>query len=430
MKTLLLCGGTGKRMAPLTEDKFLFNFLGKTLLEHQFEMLVKAGLNDVILVCNPQNQQKVTEILKHTPVKASVVIQETPKGIADALECAFSLFDDELLIINPNDLFELRALTSLIETRCRSAAKGFMVGHVVREYFPGGYLVTDEKGNLSHIVEKPGRGNEPSNLVNLLVHWHTEPAVLMDYIHHVRTDRDDVYEQAIDAMCKDNHEIRVVPYTGDWHAVKYPWNLFDFVHLFLNRSDSFISPTAQISERAVIKGKVIIEDGVRIMGNAVVNGPVYLGRGTVVGNYALVGDYSHIGANCVIGFASEIKGSYVENGCRFYMNRIGDSIIGDRCNFGAGTHTVNQRSDGQTVRVGIGNDLIDSGKAKLGAIIGSDCQFGPDVRILPGIKIATGSRIRPAASVTEDIIPKTSPPDTAFNADKLPAQPVPVLQTV
>jgi UDP-N-acetylglucosamine diphosphorylase / glucose-1-phosphate thymidylyltransferase / UDP-N-acetylgalactosamine diphosphorylase / glucosamine-1-phosphate N-acetyltransferase / galactosamine-1-phosphate N-acetyltransferase len=405
MKTLLLCGGTGKRMAPLTEDKFLFNFLGKTLLEHQFDLLVKAGLDDVILVCNPQNQQKVKEILMRIPVKAAIVIQETPKGIADALECASHLFNGELLIINPNDLFEVSALTALIETRCCSAAKSIMLGHVVREYFPGGYLVADEKGNLSHIVEKPGKGNEPSNLVNLLVHLHTQPAVLMDYIHHVRTDRDDVYEQAIDAMCKDNHEIRVVPYSGQWHAVKYPWNLFDFVHLFLDRADSFISPSAQISDRAVIRGKVIIEEGVRIMGNAVVDGPVYLGRGTLVGNSAQVGEYSHIGANCVIGFTSEIKGSYVENDCRFYMNRISNSIVGDRCSFGAGTHTVNQRADGQTVRVRVGNDLVDSGKAKLGAIIGSDCHFGQDVRMVPGIKISAGATVAPSACLSGDVLP-------------------------
>jgi bifunctional UDP-N-acetylglucosamine pyrophosphorylase/glucosamine-1-phosphate N-acetyltransferase len=408
MKTLLLCGGAGKRMAPLIEDKFLFNFLGKTLLEHQLDLLVKAGLKDFILVCNPQNQHKVKEILMRVPVKATVVVQETPKGIADALEHAAHLFDDELLIINPNDLFELPALTALIETRCCSAAKSYMVGHVVSEYFPGGYLVADEKRNLSHIVEKPGKGNEPSNLVNLLVHLHTEPAVLMDYLHHVRSDRDDVYEQAVDAMCKDNNEIRVVPYSGAWHAIKYPWNLLDFVHLFLDKADLYISPTAQISERAVIHGKVIVEDDVRIMGNAVINGPVYLGRGTVVGYNTQVGEYTHIGSNCVIGFASEIKGSYVENECRFYMNRIGDSIVGDHCKFGAGTHTANSPLDGQTVRVRIGSDLVDSGKGKLGAIIGSDCQFGPDVRILPGIKIGAGAIVAPSACVAEDILPSTA----------------------
>ena len=181
MKTLLLCGGTGKRMAPFDEDKFLFKFLGKTLLEYQFDLLLKAGLNDIILVCNPQNQEKVNEIVKHIPdIKTAIVTQEAPKGIADALESASHLFKGELLIINPNDLFELKALTTLIDTRCGSAAESFVLGHVVNEYFPGGYLVIDEKGFLSHIIEKPGKGYESSNMVNLLVHLHTRPNVLME----------------------------------------------------------------------------------------------------------------------------------------------------------------------------------------------------------------------------------------------------------
>ncbi len=425
MKTLLLCGGTGKRMAPLIEEKFLFKFLGKTLLEHQFDLLAQAGLNNIILVCNPQNQEKVKEVLQHIPgVQTNVVIQQAPKGIANALESACHLFDDELLIINPNDVFELTALTALINARFNSNATSCLLGHVVSEYFPGGYLVTDEKRHLTHIVEKPGKGNEPSNLVNLLVHLHTDPDKLMYYIHQVCSDRDDVYEKAIDIMCKDHKEILVVPYTGDWHAIKYPWNITDFVHFFLDRSGPFISPLAQISERAIIEGKVIIEDNVRILENAIVKGPVYLGQGTVVGNNALIRSYSHIGANCVIGFATEIKGSYIEDACRFHLNYIGDSVVGRHCNFGAGTTIANSRFDGKTVRVRVGNDTVDSGTKKLGAIIGANCQFGVNVSIMPGIKIGADSIIKPTTCLTEDVLPPTAIP--VVNGS---LQPLPVFQT-
>ena len=430
MKTLLLCGGTGKRMAPFNEDKFLFKFLGKTLLEYQFDLLLKEGLNDVILVCNPQNQGKVKEIIDHIPeIKASIVVQKTPKGIADALENASHLFNGELLIVNPNDLFDLNALTSLIDTRCCSAAKSYILGHVVNEYFPGGYLVTNEEGLLSQIMEKPGKGHEPSNLVNLLVHLHTQPNVLMDYISRVSSDRDDIYEKAVDAMCKDNMEIKVVPYSGAWHAIKYPWNIMDFVHNFLDRAETYISPSARISERAIIEGKVIIGDNVRIMENAVVKGPVYLGPGTVVGNNTLVRSYSHVGANCVIGFATEIKDSYIEDGCSFHMNYIGDSIIGDHCDFGAGTITANRRFDQKTVTVRVAGDIVDSGAVKLGAIIGPDCRFGVNVSIMPGIKIGAGSVIGPASCLTEDIGLKTPALTAEIGVAKLPPVKAPVLQT-
>ena len=52
MKTVLLCGGVGKRMFPMTEDKLLLKFLGKTLLDHQIEKLREVGLNDIVIVAN------------------------------------------------------------------------------------------------------------------------------------------------------------------------------------------------------------------------------------------------------------------------------------------------------------------------------------------------------------------------------------------
>ncbi len=250
----------------------------------------------------------------------------------------------------------------------------------------------------------------------------------MDYIHHVSSDRDDIYEKAVDAMCKDNREIMVVPYTGAWHAVKYPWNIMDFVRYFLDRNDSYISPSARISDHAVIEGKVIIEDNVRIMENAVVKGPVYLGRGTIIGNNTLVRSYSHIGANCAVGFGTEITESYIEDDCHFHMNYIGDSIIGDRCDFGAGTITANQRFDRKPVHVRVGGDVIDSGAAKLGAFIGPDCRFGINVSIMPGIKIGAGSTIGPASCLTQDI--NLKPPILPGNveANGLSGMATPVLQ--
>ena len=63
MKTLFLCGGAGKRMFPLVEDKFLFNFLGRPLLEHQIQRVMDAGLNQLIMVANPQNSKEVQQVL-------------------------------------------------------------------------------------------------------------------------------------------------------------------------------------------------------------------------------------------------------------------------------------------------------------------------------------------------------------------------------
>jgi len=404
MKVLFLCGGNGKRMAPITDDKFLLKFLGKTLLEHQMQIAVEMGLTNVIIVCNLQNRERVIAIAEKFPAASvEIAVQEKPLGIANALESAAHLLNQELIIVNPNDIFDGTAYAALLKSQKQGKVGSHILGYRVTSYFPGGYLVTDEKGDLTGIVEKPGAGNEPSDMVNLLVHSHSDPRVLLSYISRVETERDDVYERALDAMCKDGKSIHVVPYSGAWCAIKYPWNILDSVRYLLDHTEGYISPTAQISSRAVIDGKVIIGDNARVMENAVIRGPVYIGPRTIIGNSTLVRAYSHIGADCVVGFATEIKGSYIGDGCWFHMNYVGDSVVGDHCNFGAGTITANWRFDEKTISVRVNDNSINTGMDKFGAIIGDNCRTGINVSIMPGIKIGPNSIIGPSVYLTRDV---------------------------
>lgn len=408
MKVLFLCGGNGRRMFPLTEDKFLMRFMGKTLLEYQMQLAFGAGLTNVILVCNPKNLERVKAIAETFPsASIEIAVQEKPLGIGNALESAAQLLDQELVIVNPNDVFDITAYTALLESHRQGRVGSRIIGYRVNKYFPGGYLVTNERGDLAGIIEKPGPGNEPSDMVNLLVHWHSDPRVLLSYISRVETEKDDVYEHALDAMCKDGKRIHVVPYSGAWHAIKYPWNILDGMQHFLDCTEAYVSPTAQISNRAVIEGKVFIADNARVMENAIIRGPVYIGPRTIIGNNTLVRAYSHIGADCVIGFATEIKSSYVGDGNSFHMNYLGDSVVGDHCNFGAGTITANWRFDEKEISVRIGDSLVKTGRDKFGAIVGDNCRTGINVSIMPGVKIGPDSIIGPSVCLTKDVEPGT-----------------------
>ena len=404
MKVLFLCGGIGRRMFPLTEDKFLLQFMGKTLLEHQIQIAMQAGLTNFILVGNPQNSQRIEAIARKFPsATIEIAVQKQPLGIANALESAAHLLDQELVIVNPNDIFDDTAYSALLNSKQQEKAVAHIIGYRVNNYFPGGYLVTNEKGDLTSIIEKPGVGNEPSDMVNVLVHSHSDSKALLSYISRVETDKDDVYERALDAMCKEKKPIHVVPYSGAWYAIKYPWNILDGVRYFLDRAESYISPTAQISSRAVIEGKVVIGDNARVLENAVIRGPVYIGPRTIIGNNTLIRAYSHIGADCVVGFATEIKGSYIDDRNWFHMNYIGDSVIGEHCNFGAGTIIANWRFDEKPILVQVNDKQVNTGKDKFGAIIGENCRTGINVSIMPGIKIGPNSIIGPSVSLTDDV---------------------------
>ncbi len=406
MKTVFLCGGIGKRMFPVTEDKFLLDFLGKTLLEHQIDMAKDAGLTDFIMVGNPQNIGDIERILTNIPdIKAEFTLQKEPLGIANALENARQFLDGEIIVVNPNDVFETSAYTKLLEAHQTNSATSYLLGYEVNEYFPGGYLVVGGDGKLKHIVEKPEPGKEPSNLVNILVHLHTNPRSLLSYAAGVQTNNDDIYECAIDNMVKGTGSAKVISYTGLWDTIKYPWHIFTMVRRFLDHSQEYISPSAEISDRATIGGKVVISDNVRVLENAVIRGPAYIGPNSVIGNSSLVREYSHIGADCVVGYSTEVKGSYIGNGCWFHMSYIGDSIIGNGCSFGAGTVLSNLRFDEKSIWVKIDGKPLDTGLSKFGAIIGSNCKTGVNANVMPGVRIGSNSIVGSHVCLTEDLGP-------------------------
>ncbi len=407
MKAIFLCGGIGKRMFPITEDKFLINFLGKTLLQHQMEAAKQAGINQFLIIGNPANVRQIEQITKTVSgAKIELALQKQPLGIADALEGAASFMDGAILIVNPNDIFAASVYTSLIKETKRKSAASYMLGYQTKGYFPGGYLVINSQNELKHIVEKPKPGQEPSNLVNILVHLHTDPGKLLEYIKKVKTNKDDVYECALDNMVKDGNKIKVISYADFWAPIKYPWHVFDAVKYLLDISKPRISTSAHISGKATIEGKVFISDNVRVMENAVIRGPAYIGPDSIIGNNVLVRDYSHIGADCVIGYSTEVKCSYIDDGCWIHSSYIGDSIIGKGCSLGAGTVLANFRFDEQNVSVTSGNESIDTGRDKFGAIIGDNSKTGINASVMPGIKIGPNSIVGSHACLTKDLGPE------------------------
>jgi NDP-sugar pyrophosphorylase family protein len=404
VKAVFLCGGRGKRMFPITEDKFLLDFLEKPLLEHQINAACEAGLSHFVIIGNPDNIQRIEQIIKRIPdIEVDLSIQEKSLGIADALKSAESFLQGQLLVINPNDVFSSSAYTKIIGEAERTTASSYILGYQVQKYFPGGYLQINSQNELLHIVEKPNPGDEPSNLVNILIHCHTNSEELLRYIETVQTTRDDVYECALDNMVKGGHKIKVIPYDDFWAPIKYPWHIFKVMEYFLDNVQTYIASSAGISEKATIEGKVVLSDNVKVLENAVIRGPVYVGPNSIIGNNALVRDYSHIGSNSVIGYSTEVKHSYIGDNCWFHSNYIGDSIVDDNCSLGAGTVLANFRLDEGNIQIEVGNTLVDTGYDKLGAIIGRGCRIGVNASLMPGIRAGPDSFVGPQVCLRQDL---------------------------
>lgn len=406
MKAVFLCAGVGRRMFPFTEDKFLFPFLGRSLLEHQVERAKAAGLRDFLFISRPDNQERVRATASAIPgIRADFAVQERPLGMGDALLSASArLGTDSILVVSPNDVVEADAYRQVIS---RGTEAGCLLGYRVREYFPGGYLVVDGEEYLKQIVEKPGPGSEPSDLVNLVLHFHPHPDKLLRALREEAASpgKDDVYERALQHLIAVGERMRVVPYSGFWGPIKYPWHLLAVMEHFLKGVKGRIAPGVQLSPRAVVEGEVVLETEVRVLENAVIRGPAYIGAGALIGNNVLVREGCHIGAGCVVGFSTEVKHAYIGDGCWFHTNYVGDSVVGEGCTFGAGTVTANFRFDRKRVLLEVDGERVDTGRDHLGAMLGDRCSLGVHVTLLPGVRVGKGATVGPHLLVSRDLKP-------------------------
>ena len=104
-----------------------------------------------------------------------------------------------------------------------------------------------------------------------------------------------------------------------------------------------------------------------------------------------------------MGYGTEVKHSYIGDDCWFHSSYIGDSIIGDGCSFGAGTILANLRFDERNIVSRIGEERVDTGLDKLGAIIGSNCRTGVNVSIMPGVRVGPNSIISSHTCLTQEL---------------------------
>lgn len=404
MKALLLAAGRSRRVKPV-EDKNFLRFCGKFLIEHQLQALSRAGFKEVIVVGGAHNLERLRAVCG----EATVVEQkDLEAGMAGAVLAARDhLGNDPVAIISGNDVVDESAYAALFAA-LDSNADSVLLAKEVSEYFPGGYLRVDAENRVLDIVEKPGAGNEPSNLVNIVLHGHRNPAALFSTLDQAHSDRDDRYEAALNGLIKSGAVVRAVPYNGFWSAIKFPWHVLAVARYFLEKmpTAAAIDPSAVVEEGARLVGNVSLAANVRVMAGATLVGPAYIGRDSVVATNALVRE-STVGEKCVVGYSTEVARSILGDDVWTHSNYLGDSVIGDDVTFGAGTVTGNLRLDAASVPVGVGEEKVDSGMAKLGLLTGDHIRVGINVSFMPGIKIGSHSVVGAGVTVNADIPEKS-----------------------
>lgn len=163
------------------------------------------------------------------------------------------------------------------------------------------------------------------------------------------------------------------------------------------RTGQWLEGASVIMAGAVLLGsKIKIGKGVLIEAGALIKSPAIIGDRTEVRQGAYMRGYCLIGAGCVVGHATEVKHSiFLDDAKAGHFAYLGDSIIGNQVNLGAGTKIANLRFTGGEVPVKTPDGTIDTGLRKLGAILGDHVQTGCNSVTNPGALLGKKSIILP-----------------------------------
>lgn len=405
---LILAGGDGDRFWPL-ENKVLFNFLGDPLIIHLIRQL-KEYAEKIHIVSHSSNASTIKRLIDNYGLvnNVDVTIQKSDiPGQAGAIETMKNFISGEVLILNANDKIDFSILKNITQLPFKNN-QIILFGKKVNEYFPGGYFKFNNANQLEEVIEKPKKEAVPSNVIKLVLDYFSDFKILTNIISTVKTLNDDIYEQAINKILKENNVNKdYFVYDGEFISLKYPWHVLTMMKSYLRELNKrYISKSAKISKKSKIIGDVFISDNVVIGDYVKILGPVFIGENSIIGDYSLVRE-SHIGEDCLIGSYSEIARSYIANKVFLHRNYVGDSVLDNEVMMGAQAVTANLRFDGETIKSNIYENKVDTNFYKLGAIIGRESKIGVNTTIFPGVKIGKKTWVGPGESVRYDLEDKT-----------------------
>ena len=194
---------------------------------------------------------------------------------------------------------------------------------------------------------------------------------------------------------------------NEWRDVVYPWQLLDTNEEILKKIDKKIQGT--IEKNTTLHGKVTIGKNTTIMNGSYIEGPVVIGNNCKIGPNCYIRPYTSIGDGCHIGNACEIKNSIIMSNSNVpHQNYVGDSIIGEKCNLGAGSKVGNLRLDKKNITAILNGDKINTKRKKLGVIMGDNVQTGINSLMNIGCMIGNNCYIGPGALVKGEITPNSS----------------------
>ena len=413
MKSVILAAGKGIRLMPITSSrpKPMIPIAGKPLLEYTILGLKEAGIDEILLIVGYKEdiiRNYFGNGIDKFQIKIEYKTQEEYLGTAHAFGYAKDFIKDEpFLMIYGDLLVDPIIFKETLRKFNENKIEGLISLVEVKNPQDYGIISLNSDGFVEKIVEKPSADLNIGNLANAGIYIF-DPLIFKAIEKTKKSVRNE-YEFT------DSMEILINQLNGKiighvikdhfWSDIGLPWQLFEANIFLLDRIERKI--LGNVEENVHIFGNVHIGRNTNVKSGSYIQGPCFIGENTLIGPNAYIRPHTSVGDNCHIGI-SEVKNSIIFSNSNVpHFNYVGDSIICEKVNLGAGSKTSNLRFDNKSVWVKIKGERIDSGRKKLGAIIGPNVQTGINASIMCGKKIGENSVIGAQTLVTEDVPPNT-----------------------
>jgi len=327
MKGLILSGGKGTRLRPLTYTgaKQLVPVANKPVLFYVIEDLVEAGITDIGIVVGDTGDH-IREAVgdgSHFGAKVAYIQQEAPLGIAHGIKISRDFIGDERFVLFLGDNFIRDGIVPFVDTFKDDSLNSQILLYKVPNPEALGVAVLDGNGNVVRLVEKPKEFVSDLAVIGIYMFDRN----VWEAVNAIKPSKRGELEitDTIQYLVDKGLSVKATQLSGWWIDTGKMSDILEANRLVLDTFETRIQ--GEVDAKSEVYNKVVIEKGARIV-NSIIRGPAIIGACTEIVN-AYVGPFTSIDHHCLIQ-DSEIEHSVVLDHSRIVdvEQRIEDSLIG------------------------------------------------------------------------------------------------------
>lgn len=327
MKGLILSGGKGTRLRPLTYTgaKQLVPVANKPVLFYVIEDLVEAGVTDLGIVVGDTGDQ-IREAVgdgSRFGARVTYIQQEAPLGIAHGIKISRDFLGDDRFVLFLGDNFIRDGIVPFVEAFQDDSLNAQILLYKVPNPEALGVAVLDEQGHVVRLVEKPKEFISDLAVIGIYMFDHH----VWEAVNAIKPSKRGELEitDTIQYLVDKGLNVRASRVTGWWIDTGKMSDILEANRLVLDTFETRI--LGEVDAGSEVYNKVVVERGARIV-NSIIRGPAIIGEDTQIVN-SYIGPFTSIYHHCLIQDA-EIEHSVVLENCRIVDidQRIEDSLIG------------------------------------------------------------------------------------------------------